>query len=498
MSPNSPIPMTTNARRTELHRVGVIDIGSNSVRLVVFDGAVRSPAYFYNEKVLCGLGRGIAESGVLHPEGRQRALRAMDRFKAICDRINVQSLSTVATAAVREASDGPAFCAEVLANTGIEITVASGLEEARLSAQGVLLGWPTARGLVCDIGGASMELAEVAKGEVARRETSPLGPLKLATVSGDLDSHIAAEIAKLRAKIDGDYKHLFLVGGSYRAIAGIDMSRRKYPLDVLHEYKIEPADLLETLDWIIGADPKEVAGHSSASPERLVLVPTAARVLKALISAYHPDGIAVSSYGLREGLLYERMPKKLRKKDPMIEACKWMEQTNARFPGFGKPLAKWVAQVLPDASPKRARLIHAAALLHDVSWRANPSFRAEVCFDSATRANMGGLDHVDRVFLGMALLHRYKNNGKMGRYQKLGEILSEKQRQAALVIGSAMRLGAALAGGSAEVLEAVNLTLTDHTLEMEIPPEYANLNGEAVTERFEALALALCRKAVLR
>jgi len=256
--------MMNNTNLTELHRVGVIDIGSNSVRLVVFDGAARSPAYFYNEKVLCGLGRGIAESGVLHPEGRIRALRALDRFKAICDRINVHSLSAVATAAVREATDGPAFCAEVLANTGIEITVASGLEEARLSAQGVLLGWPTARGLVCDIGGASMELAEVAKGEVARRETSPLGPLKLATVSDDLEGYIADEIAKLRAKIDGDYKHLFLVGGSYRAIAGIDMARRKYPLDVLHEYKIEPADLVETLDWIIGTKATEIAAHSSA------------------------------------------------------------------------------------------------------------------------------------------------------------------------------------------------------------------------------------------
>lgn len=485
---------------TELHRVGVIDIGSNSVRLVVFDGAARSPAYFYNEKVLCGLGRDIAQTGLLHKDGRLRALRALDRFKAICDQIQVQSLTTVATAAVREASDGPDFCAQVKQRTGIQITVASGLEEARLSAQGVLLGWPTAQGLVCDIGGASMELAEVADGAVGRCETSPLGPLKLANITGGnpaLLAHIDTEIKTLQSKINGTFNHLFLVGGSYRAIASIDMARRKYPLDVLHEYKIAPDNLIETLDWIITAQSSEIAAHSSASPERLKLVPTAAKVLKTLIKAYNPKIIAISSYGLREGMLYERMPQDLRQRDPLIEACKWMEHTSARFPGFGTTMAEWVTQVIPNPRPKRARLINAAALLHDVSWRANPSFRAEVCFDNATRANMGGLDHVERVFLGMALLHRYKNNGKMGRYQKLSAILSEEQRQAALVVGYTMRLGAALAGGSIDVLKTTHLTLTEHTLALTIPHHLQHLNGEAVTERFESLATALCRKAVI-
>jgi len=485
---------------TELHRVGVIDIGSNSVRLVVFDGAARSPAYFYNEKVLCGLGRDIAQTGLLHTDGRTRALRALDRFKAICDQIDVQSLTAVATAAVREANDGPAFCAEVKQRTGIDITIASGLEEARLSAQGVLLGWPTAQGLVCDIGGASMELAEVADGAVGRRETSPLGPLKLANVTGGeagLLAHIDQEITTLKSKIDGPYERLFLVGGSFRAIAGIDMARRNYPLDVLHEYKTAPDDLLETLKWIIAAETHEIESHSSASPERLKLVPVAARVLKSLMRAYAPKGIAISSYGLREGMLYERMPLDLRKRDPLIEACKWMEHTNARFPGFGAAMAQWVMQVIPNPSPKRARLIDAAALLHDVSWRANPGFRAEVCFDNATRANMGGLDHIERVFLGMALLHRYKNNGKMGRYQKLGAILTDEQRQAALVVGYTMRLGAALAGGSTKVLQATRLTLTEHSIELSIPANLQQLNGEAVTERFETLATALCRKPII-
>ena len=492
-------PLLDVGEFSELRRVAVIDVGSNSVRLVVFNGAARSPAYFFNEKVLCGLGKGIADTGMLNPEGRQRALRALERFKAVTDQMQVQSLSTVATAAVREAKDGPAFCAEVLERTGIEISVATGDEEARLSAQGVLLGWPSANGLVCDIGGASMELAEVSDGKVGNRCTSPLGPLKLATgVTNEakLDTKISSEIGALRRQISGDYKQLFLVGGSFRAIAKVDMTLKSYPLDVLHEYTVETKDLLGTLDWILTSSQDKVENLTSTSLERMRLVPIAARVLKSLVTTYTPEVIAVSSYGLREGLLFERMPDPLKSRDPLIEACRWMERDAARFPGFGEALTHWVLQVLPDTDADLERLVRAACLLHDVSWRAHPNFRAEVSFDSATRSNLGGLDHKGRVFLAMALLHRYKNSAKSGRYQKLGAILTEEQQKIAVITGRAMRLGASLASGAERVLEHSSLTTTDTELVLSVPDSMAPFDGEAVAQRLKALASAMGLSAV--
>ena len=216
----APIFQDPSARA--LSRIGVIDVGSNSVRLVVFDGAARSPAYFYNEKILCGLGAGLAVSGNLNPEGRNRALAALKRFQLLAGRLGVSPLTTVATAAVREAADGPDFCAEVLQETGMKLWVIDGPEEARLSAQGVLLGWPEAHGLVCDIGGASMELAEVEQGTVGKCVTSALGPLKLQGLKGGKKAqrdHIRNVIADLRTEISGDYKRIYLVGGSWRAFA---------------------------------------------------------------------------------------------------------------------------------------------------------------------------------------------------------------------------------------------------------------------------------------
>jgi len=220
-----------------LSRVGVVDVGSNSVRLVVFDGAARSPAYFYNEKIMCGLGAGVSQTGKLHPDGRRRALSALKRFHALAESMQLPTLTVVATAAVRDAEDGPEFCEEVKRDTGLRIWVIDGEEEARLSAQGVLLGWPGSYGLVCDIGGSSMELAEIRGGLVGRRVSSALGPLKLRDLKGGKKArkqYIRDTVESLRQKLGDQRDRLFLVGGSWRAIAKIDMLRRDYPLHVLH------------------------------------------------------------------------------------------------------------------------------------------------------------------------------------------------------------------------------------------------------------------------
>jgi exopolyphosphatase / guanosine-5'-triphosphate,3'-diphosphate pyrophosphatase len=479
----------------ELDRVGVIDVGSNSVRLVVFDGAARSPAYFYNEKVLCGLGKGLAETGLLHAEGRERALLALRRFSALSDGMALHSLTAVATAAVREARDGPAFCAQVLAQTGLALDVASGVQEARLSAQGVLLGWPDACGLVCDIGGASMELAEVASGEVGVCETSSLGTLRLNEVAGGpqfLQNHIARAIAAMQSRFAPHYDQLFLVGGSFRAIARLDMERQKYPLKVLHEYRMSPETLSQTLNWLEGQDPEALSQLGDTSTERLAQVPMAALVLRGLISAFSPKHIAVSSYGIREGMLYQRMPDELRRRDPLIEACLAMEATSARFPGFGQVLADWLAPLYAGATPAQLRLVRAACLLHDVTWRAHPDYRAEVCFDNATRANLGGLDHQGRVFLGMALLHRYKNGRPSHQFYGMTEILSEEMHKQAETLGKAMRLGALLGGATTRAMG--RLHLCGDVLELALDPDNSNIFGEVVSRRLASLARVLDRE----
>ena len=254
-------PLFNDASSRALARVGVVDVGSNSVRLVVFDGAARSPAYFYNEKIMCGLGAGLGQTGHLNPDGRKRALAAMIRFKALADGMGISPLTAVATAAVREATDGDDFRRDVLRETGIPLYVIDGEEEARLSAQGVLLGWPGSYGLVCDIGGSSMELPEINGGEVGKRVTSPLGPLKLRDIKGGRKgrrAHIKQVIDGLSDQMGPQNNRLFLVGGSWRAIARIDMERRGYPLHVLHVSRMTSKGINATIDYIRAHDADEL------------------------------------------------------------------------------------------------------------------------------------------------------------------------------------------------------------------------------------------------
>lgn len=488
-------PLFADAAAMGLGRVGVLDVGSNSVRLVVFDGAARSPAYFYNEKIMCALGAGLSQTGHLNPEGRKRAVLAIKRFAALAEGMGISPITAVATAAVREATDGADFRAEILRETGIKLWVIDGKEEARLSAQGVLLGWPRSYGLVCDIGGSSMELADLADGRVGKRVTSALGPLKLREIPGGrkaLKSYIKDTMLTLHEQMGNETgMRLFLVGGSWRAIARIDMERRGYPLTVLHEYRMTARQISATADYIAESDLQELRARCHISDSRMALVPLAAEVLKRLIRTFKPKDVAISSYGIREGMLYEQMPRELRERDPLIEACRFAESKDARLPGFGRILYDFVIPLFPRANWQRKRIIKAATLLHDVSWRAHPDYRAEVTFDNATRANLGGLKHYERVLLGLALMYRYTSKPGGGRFDTLLAMLNDEQMKEAEVLGRAMRLGAMLWLSADETPGTLKWKPKSRELTLILTEKARPLYGEVAEQRFAALAATL-------
>ncbi|MBL9057765.1 MAG: Ppx/GppA family phosphatase [Rhodobacteraceae bacterium] len=487
-------PLFDDPSARALSRVGVVDVGSNSVRMVVFDGAARSPAYFYNEKIMCGLGKGLAETGRLNPDGRRRALAALKRFSLLAKGMGIETLTVVATAATREAEDGPEFQLQVLRETGLKLWVIDGGEEARLSAQGVLLGWPEARGIVCDMGGNSMELARIGDGKVGRRVSTPLGPFRLQQVADTPKkraTHIDRILKECQAELKSEGERIYLVGGSWRVIARLDMERRNYPLTVLHEYRMTPKGLIDTLDWIATSDLAVLRARTGTSPERMELVPQACEVLRELIAMFKPSEIDVSAYGIREGLLYEQMPDRLRQRDPLIEAARMAEQLSSRMPGFGKKLFEFLEPLFKGISDERLRLIKAACLLHDTTWRAHPDYRAEACFDNATRANLGGLDHPGRVFLGLALLHRYKNSRAGSRMERLFTLLTEDELQEAEVLGKALRFGAMFSVGDPARAGRLVWQPKKRVLELHLTEDGRGLFGEVAQARFTALALAL-------
>lgn len=312
--------------------------------------------------------------------------------------------------------------------------------------------------------------------------------MKLKDCKGDVDALIVREVSALLDVVGNKAGRLFLVGGSWRALARLDMSRRRYPFKVLHEYRLSPAQMLETIEWIKMQSAQELAAHSDTSKERLALVPMAARVMSALLEALKPEEIIISSYGLREGLLYDEMSPSTRGLDPLIEACRHVDLTTARFPGFGRVLYEWLRPIYPDVDAARRRLILAACLLHDTSWEVHPDYRAEMCFEAVTRANLGGIDHKGRLFLGLAILSRYKNSGIASLGDDLMALLSPAEVKDAVSLGKAMRLGAMISGAQVGLLDKATLQLMDENLVLTLEGAADALSGEVVEKRLGSLA----------
>jgi exopolyphosphatase/guanosine-5'-triphosphate,3'-diphosphate pyrophosphatase len=440
--------------------VAVIDVGSNSVRLVVFDGAARAPAYFFNEKVACGLGAGIGETGRLSAEGVEMALDTLRRFAALAERMKVVALDAVATAAVREAEDGPDFVAQVERETGLRLRVISGEEEARLAALGALVGEPLADGAVADMGGASLELAEVADGAVGPRISLALGPQRLSGLSGGaLRKRIDAELARAEDVLSLRGRSLFVVGGAWRAVAKLHLARADHPLRVLHGYSFSADDAALTAAWIAGREPDELRATASISSGRAATAPLAAAVLSRILARMEPADVHVSAFGLREGVYFEQLPKTVRARDPLIDACARLERIQARFPGFGEELFAFVAPVLSGWTPRDRRLARAACLLNDVNWRTHPDYRAESCFETVTRANLAGLDHRDRMLMAVALMNRYGETPRASKEEAAGSLLSGDEPARARALGRAMRLGAMLSGSAPGSLAEAGLVV---------------------------------------
>lgn len=489
-------PSFARTRRTR-GRVAVIDVGSNSVRLVVFDNVSRAPDYFFNEKHPCGLGARLGETGRLDPEGRAAALATLRRFAALAGRMQVAALDAVATAAVREAEDGAEFAAEVERETGLRLEIVSGEDEARFAAMGVLLGAPGAEGVAVDMGGASMELAALEAGEVGACVTLALGPQRLAGLKGAaLEARIDAELARGGAIAPMRGRPAYLVGGAWRCFAKLQMGRAGWPLQVLHGHAISPEAAAEAAGWIAAQSP-EALRAAGAGSSRAPTAALAARVLLRILETLRPSELRVSSFGLREGVYFRGLPPSFRRLDPLIEAASRLETRRARHPGFGEELARWIDPALPGWSAGERRLARAACLLHDVNWRAHPDYRAVSCFETMTRANLVGLDHAERVFIGFALMNRYGGGRRSADVEEALALLGPEARARAKALGRGLRLGAMLSGSTPGALGDLPLAAGRRRLKLDLTanPELA---GEVVGRRLKGFADALGLEPALR
>lgn len=480
------------AEHSVTDRIAVVDIGSNSIRLVVYDKLDRSPLPIFNEKILCGLGRDLALTGRLSPEGVTMALANLQRFRSLIDGMGVGRVDVLATAAVREADDGPKFAAEVERLCGLSMTVVSGVEEARLSAMGVLSAMPQADGVMGDLGGGSLELVGLDKGRVGDQVTLPLGPFRLmsAQAGGSAAEAVVDQALAQQDWLSNYRKRCFYpVGGAWRSIAKTHLARTDHPIHVIQEYSVPAADLLDTVSLIARQSKGSLSSLEGVSKRRLETLPLASLVFSRVLKVLSPKTVVFSANGLREGHLFDQLDDKTRRQDPLIAACADVAERVDRH-GFGSShqIADWTAPLFVDETKDDKRLRVAAGLVSDIGWADHPDYRETHSFHRVLRLPVGGISHRDRAFLALAIYVRYGGASGADEIAATIAVLDADRQIQAKRLGAALRLAHTLTGGATRMLDHTRLVLTKQSLDLVLSADREGLTGDVVRRRLDAVA----------
>ena len=483
----------------------VIDVGSNSVRLVLYRLEGRALWTVYNEKVLAGLGRDLTTTGRLSPEGISTALSALSRFRALLDAGRPGQVFAATTAAVRDAADGPAFCRQVKEETGLALRVLTGPEEARYAALGVLAGAPASRGVVGDLGGASLELTRLTDGQPARGVTLPLGPFALGEGARFDASKVRAAVARHLDPIAASFSAdtLNAVGGAWRNLALLHMRMSAYPLGIVHQYELGRREALDTARFIGQQSRGSLERIEGISRRRVETLPHAAVVLETLIERLNVQKVVISAYGLREGLLFETLSPALRARDPLVDGCAALGARRATAEALGAALEAWMAPAFVKLAPvfgeRDGVLLAAACRLADLGAHLHPDHRADLIFDQVLRAPIPGMNHPERVFLACAIFARHTASMALREPRTINRLLTAERLQRARALGAALRLGCDLSGRNPALLAHARLDFKPNTVVVSADEAWtATLLGEHTAKRAATLAGLLERNFKLR
>ena len=486
--------------------VAVIDIGSNSVRLVIYEGVTRSPTPLFNEKTLAGLGREVQTKRLMPADAVATALAALRRFRALCDVMGVRRLWVVATAACRDARNGPEFIRKAERICGTRIDVLSGKQEAKLTALGVISGFHQPDGIVGDLGGGSLELVDVKGTRIRRGATLPLGGLALQDRSDKsikrADKIVRQQLAKVPRLKSGKGRIFYAVGGTWRSLARLHMAQTGYPLHVMHGYVVRAKEALEFCRLIRRVHPETLSQIEVVASARRPLLPYAALVLEHILLKTKVSDVVFSALGVREGLLHSRLSARQRRQDPLIAAARDLNQLRSRSPRHGEDLIDWTDQFMAssgiDETAEEHRLRHAACLLADIGWRAHPDYRGEQSLNVIAHAGFLGIDHPGRAYLALSVFFRHVGVTHDEELSpRIREIASTRTLDRARVLGAAMRVAYMVSASQPGVLPHSPLKVQRHKLVLRLNGRHALLAGDRVATRLRHLARLVGREPVV-
>jgi len=478
--------------------VAVIDIGSNSVRLVIYDGPWRHASALHNEKAICAIGRNMVSTGRLDEDGMSLALDTLARFRELCRGYNVREVGAVATAAARDAANGADFIDAAEKALGYPIRILSGEEEARIAAEGMIAGIPDADGLVADLGGGSLDMVTVKDGQTGAAATLPFGPLRLMDFTGGNLNKGRSIVEKGLEGLDFAKalkgRALYAVGGIWRALAHVDMDGQNYPLRVLHHYVIPAGRAIKLCRVVSGLSRKSLEKMRSVPKRRAEALPYGALVMEEMIHGFALKNVIVSAYGLREGVLQRKLKPEEASKDPLLAFARDLNERESRIAGHAAELFDWMTALFPKEPAPERRIREAICLVSDIGWRRHPDDRAAGAFAQVLHGAYGGADHHERALMATSVYYRYAGDEELPHENGISALLGDEGAALAQKIGLAARLAFGFSGAVEGILPATSLQLGKDTLALEIPAPKRALFAEATHKRLAALAAAFDRK----
>ncbi len=475
--------------KTGPEKVAVIDVGSNSCRMVIYERSGSALLPYFNEKTLAGLGRNLSQSGRLYPTGRRKALETLRRFRATLEGLGVSDFVAVATAAVREAKDGPDFQIEAAEALGRPLRILSGADEGRLSALGVRFGLGKFSGIIADLGGSSVEFQACPSRKPEPGESFLLGPLARgedqALPVQKRKAILLEHLAKSKFLISKP-ETIIAVGGAWRNVAAVHMMLTNYPLRVVNRYPLSRKALEQVIEAMARADRDDAlkARIGKVAKKRYDTMLHATIVLDSILETSGLKSASISAYGLRDGVLNEdiEMPSASQTLADTIQLYFNLSEASM---AFGSSLYDFIGPLLAKNHPDK-KLIQAICLMGDAGARMHPDHRPDLIFQHILRAPLPWLDHRGRLMAAYSLASRYTY--KFAIPEAFQSLQSSTDQRFAHILGTAMRLGGAFSGRSSSILTTAKLEKHKSELVLRIWRKNEDMVSGTVKRRLRQLA----------
>jgi exopolyphosphatase / guanosine-5'-triphosphate,3'-diphosphate pyrophosphatase len=481
--------MTDAGNGSQRERIAAIDVGSNSVRLLVAEYDPASGLSIVDElKDQPRLAAGLARTGCLNDAAMDRAIQSLGRMREVCQRRGVRRIAAVATAAVREAENGPWFVRRVRQELDIPLRIIDTETEAALSYRSVAHHFPLAgeRALVADIGGGSLELIGAVDGLVELTLSLPLGAVRLTELYLPGERSIQRELTGLRKYVRRQLKRelsnrewaaaaVIGSGGTFTTLGRVSRARRGLPPgESIHGVSVDTAEVERLLDWLASRTPEQRRQVPGLNPERADIILAGLAVTAELLDWVRTRSITVSAFGLREGLLLEmagaeepvvRDPLRLFRE--FVERC----QSDRRHVEHVRKLSLQLFEQLGETlgcGPEEQLLLEAAGLLHDVGQLVSYPKHHKHSYSLITHAERLGLSPRDRELV--ALVSRYhRRTGPRRRHPEFATLPPGDQDIVRRLSG-VLRVADGLDRGHSAAVETVTARLDDNALTLTVTP----------------------------